>query len=230
MEKTMILTTIVGSKLHGTDNPDSDTDLRGVFIVPLNTFLSPFKEVKDAHWVEGEDTDDTAYELTKFCKMAAQGNPSCLEVLVGLPQMSTPLGDELKALLPKFLSKKRCYEAFRGYSRNQEKKMREGGEVKASSGAKDRRWKYASAHIRTMYQLLHLLKTGELVGRLPQGEVDEIRKYKNGFGDIGDFYRRITQLEELCFDELEKSPLPESADIPAIENFIIRAYSSEYAR
>jgi predicted nucleotidyltransferase len=82
----MILSTIVGSRLHGTADENSDYDYRGVFIAPLEDIISPFRDVKDMHWVEGEekaDKDDTAYELRKFCRMGVQGNPTVLEILVG---------------------------------------------------------------------------------------------------------------------------------------------------
>lgn len=230
--KTLILSTIVGSRLHGTFNDKSDYDYRGVFMVPLIDFLSPFREVKDAHWVEksGSDTDDTAYELSKFCKMAAQGNPSCLEVLVGLPDQSTPLGEELKAMLPKFLSKDRCFEAFRGYSRNQEKKFRDGKEVKESSGAVDRKYKYACAHVRTLYQLLHLLKTNELVGAYTGGTLDELRSIKDGMKMDSEIFSRIFQLEELCEEAYKTCTLPEEVDLQPIEEFIMKAYLSDYAK
>lgn len=213
----MILSTIVGSRLHGTHTPESDWDYRGVFIVPLREKLSPFKEQKEAHWVEGVgDADDTAYELSKFCKMATQGNPSCLEVLVGLPHSSTPLGEELKSLLPKFLSKQRCFDAFMGYSRNQEKKFRDNTE--------GRKWKYASAHIRTLYQLLRLLQTGELSGTYSPGVSEELKTIKNGQARDSDIMNRVFQLEQECREALPNAPIQDMPDIPAIEEFICRAY------
>jgi len=227
-DKTLILSTVVGSRLHGTFNENSDWDYRGVFMVPLKDFLSPFKMIKDTHWVEksGADTDDTAYELAKFCKMCSQGNPSCLEVLVGVPDTSTPLGDKLREMLPHFLSRKRCYEAFRGYSRNQEKKFRDGKEVKESSGAVDRKYKYACAHVRTLYQLLHLLKTGELIGTYSGGVLEELRAIKEGRKSDSDIFGRIFQLEEYCEQEYEKCKLPYEVDTKPIEDFIYDAYTS----
>lgn len=215
----MILSTIVGSRLHGTATPESDWDYRGVFIVPLHEKLSPFKEQKEAHWVEGAgDTDDTAYELSKFCKMAVQGNPSCLEVLVGLPHSSTALGEELKSLLPKFISKKRCFDAFMGYSRNQEKKFRDD--------AGGRKWKYATAHVRTLYQLLRLLETGELVGTYSDGVAEELRHIKSSRKLEREVMARVFTLEELCRSAFRDAKLPEEPDIPAIEAFIHRAYTT----
>jgi hypothetical protein len=195
----IILSTIVGSRLHGTATPESDHDYRGVFVVPLG----------------------------KFCKMAAQGNPSCLEVLVGLPHTTTPMGEGLKALLPAFLSKKRCLDAFMGYSRNQEKKFRDGGSVLESSGSVDRKWKYACAHVRTLYQLLHLLRTGELVGTYPEGTAAELRMIKTGRCSESHVMSRVFELEGLCRDAFDASPLPDAPDLEAIEAFVLKCYTAD---
>lgn len=210
-----ILSSLVGSRLHGTFNEDSDYDYRGVFILPIEDILSPFRNVKETSWIEGE-TDNTSYELRHFCKMCVQGNPSCLEILVGIPKEITPEGKELQRLLPKFLSKKRCFDAFMGYSRNQEKKFRDDYQR--------RKWKYATAQTRTLYQLLHLLKTGELVGTYPDGVVEELRAIKEGRWTDSEVMGRIFQLEQLCREEFSKSNLPENPDNDAVEKFIFSCY------
>ena len=210
-----ILSVIVGSRLHGTATPESDYDYRGVFVVPIEDILSPFRTSKENSWVEGE-TDNTSYELRHFCKMCTQGNPSALEVLVGIPKEITPDGEELRALLPKFISKKRCFDAFMGYSRNQEKKFRDNFQ--------GRKWKYATAQVRTLYQLLHLLKTGELKGTYSEGTVSELRLIKEGRVSEEKIFTRIFELERLCRDAFDAVALPEEPDQTAIEEFIFRCY------
>lgn len=213
-----ILSTIVGSRLHGTATPDSDYDYRGVFMNTIEDIISPFRSPKEASWVEGE-MDNTSYELRHFCKMCTQGNPSCLEVLVGIPKEITPEGEELRALLPKFISKQRCFDAFMGYGRNQEKKFRDDKE--------GRKWKYATAQTRTMYQLLHLLKTGELIGTYTGGVTEELRMIKEGRKLESEIMGRIFQLEGYCKEALVNCTLPEVPDIDAIEKFIFSCYHSK---
>lgn len=214
----MILSTVVGSRLHGTASPDSDYDYRGVFTVPIIDILSPFREVKEAHWVEGKEADDTAYELTKFCKMASQGNPSVLEVLVGKEYpVFTEEGERLKELLPAFLSQ-RCFAAFKGYSRNQEKKFRD---LEISD---KRKWKYASAHVRTLYQLRHLLLKNELIGTYSEPIADELKSIKNGMWQPSKVFDRIFQLEEDCDRYVQNTKLPKEPDIEKIEAFLLSVY------
>jgi len=226
----MILSTIVGSRLHGTHNEDSDYDYRGVFLAPIEDILSPFRKTKETHWMEGEhkaDVDDTAYELRKFCKMASQGNPSVLEILVGeeYPTL-TEEGERLRELLPAFLSRK-CYFAFSGYAHNQEKKFRESGKVFESKGsqATDRKWKYACAHVRTLYQLHHLLKKKELIGKYADPVAKELKAIKEGRWRQMDIMDRIFQLEEQCQDMFENTWLPNEPDTEAIESFILSCYA-----
>lgn len=187
-------------------------------MVPAEDILSPFRTPKEASWVEGE-TDNTSYELRHFCKMCTQGNPSALEVLVGIPKEITPEGEELRALLPSFLSKERCFNAFMGYSRNQERKFRDNYQ--------GRKWKYATAQTRTLYQLLHLLKTGELVGTYAPGVVEELREIKNGWRSDSAVFDRIFQLEQFCRDAFVKAPLPAKPNTAAIEAFIFKCYDRE---
>jgi len=211
-----ILSSIVGSRLHGTFNEESDYDYRGVFLAPIEDILSPFRTVKETSWIEGKN-DDTNYELRHFCKMCTQGNPSSLEVLVGIVKEETEEGKVLRSLLPKFLSKQRCFDSFMGYARNKEKKFREN--------LQGRKWKYATAQTRTLYQLLHLLKTGELSGTYPEGVTEELRFIKDGRRTETDIFSRIFQLEALCREEFERCSLPEKPDTDAIENFIFSCYA-----
>src|SRR5262249_37148457 len=146
-------------------------DYRGVFVVPLADILSPFRSPPQASTI-GDEAANTSYELRHFCRLCANGNPSALEVLVGIPKEITPEGEALRELLPKFLSKDRCFRAFPGYARQQGKEFRQT--------PSHRKWKHAAAQVRTLQQLLHLLRTGELSGTYPPEVVAELRAIKEG--------------------------------------------------
>lgn len=221
-----ILKGIVGSHLHGTATLESDTDYRGIFIIDPIEIISPFRKQQANSWIEGSD-DNTMYELTHFCKMATQGNPSALEVLVSKDIEATPEGEELVRMLPHFISKKRCFDAFMGYSKNQEKKFRDPkhGNGKGRDVAGDnRKYKYACAHVRTLYQLMNLLKRGKLSGTYPAGTTDELKLIKAGRKSDGDIMNRIFQLEERCEEYYKTCTLPEEPNIEAIEDFISSVY------
>jgi hypothetical protein len=211
-----ILKTLVGSRAHGTNLPESDYDFRGVFVAEPLEFFSPFRDVKTTQWIEG-DEDNTSYELTHFCKLCASGNPSGLELLVAPIIYASDEGMALRDLLPAFISKK-CIPAFIGYSRNQEKKFRDN--------ALGRRWKYAEAHTRTLYQLRHLLKTGELKIGWDGGILEELCHVKRGLRTQEEVMGRIFDLEKECEELAATNPaaIPDLPDIKKIEEFIVSIY------
>lgn len=155
---TMILKTLVGSRAHGLDTPESDYDYRGVFTVPTSDILSLGYKEKATSWVEGQGEDATSYELRHFLTLAAHSNPSILEVMVSPVVESTPAGDELRGLFPYVWNSTDVYNAFTGYSHNQQKKMLDN---------KDNRWnKYGVAYLRVLWMAYELLTKGTMSVRI----------------------------------------------------------------
>lgn len=111
---------ISGSKAYGLDLPTSDTDIRGVYILPKETIygLQYIPQVADK-------TNDTVYyELGRFIELLMKNNPNILELLATPADkvlIKHPLIDKIKPSL--FLSKK-CKDTFGGYAFSQVKKAR----------------------------------------------------------------------------------------------------------
>ncbi len=76
----VILSVVVGSRLHGLNKPTSDYDIRGIFMHRLQELVSPFKTLKNTSWVE-DDVDNTSYELRDFCKLASMKGWSWARVI-----------------------------------------------------------------------------------------------------------------------------------------------------
>lgn len=149
--KIDILKTIVGSKAHGLAKPDSDTDYRGVHLLPTSEILSLGFNYKGSSWIEG-DIDQTSYELGHFLMLALKNNPSILEVFKAPIVSGNADGEALRHLFKYVYDPKQAFNAFTGYSINQRKKMLDDRE--------HRRNKFATAYIRTLYNLNDLLETG----------------------------------------------------------------------
>jgi predicted nucleotidyltransferase len=154
MENKTILTTIVGSQAHGLATPESDLDVRGVFVVPTEEILSLNYKEKSNSWVEGEKVDATAYEIKHFLNLCLHSNSTVLEVLNGPVKVITPLGQELKDLFPYLWSSDGVKNAFTGYSKNQEIKYMDNKDLRPR--------KYACAMIRTLILGIELLKYGTM--------------------------------------------------------------------
>ncbi|MBU3011499.1 nucleotidyltransferase domain-containing protein [Polaribacter vadi] len=117
---SIIFECISGSKAYGLATPNSDTDIRGVFILPKEQFYS----LSYVGQINNETNDQAYYELRKFIELCAKNNPNILEML-NIPDecilYKHPLFDEIKKEI--FLSKL-CKNTFVNYAFTQIKKAR----------------------------------------------------------------------------------------------------------
>ena len=113
---------IVGSQAYGISTPTSDTDIKGVFIMPLEGLLN-FDYVEQ---VSDEKNDTTYYELKRFLQLVQTNNPNILELLNLPPDCilhKDPIFDMVLDQSDKFISKM-CRNSFGGYAVEQIKKAR----------------------------------------------------------------------------------------------------------
>lgn len=114
----LLLNAISGSRAYGTAVPSSDTDYRGVFILPqLQLYgLQQLEQLSD------DKQDEVYYELGRFVQLLNDSNPNILELLA-MPEdcilYQHPILEKLS--LKNFLSK-RCLMSFGGYAMAQIKK------------------------------------------------------------------------------------------------------------
>lgn len=218
---TNLLTVIVGSKLHGLDTPESDTDYAHVVISPLVDVVSPFRDDSNKH-NQGDSTDVVKYELRYFCKLAVQGNPTVLEVLWSNKVASrTIAGAVLQSNRTAFLAKDRVYHAHRGYAISQRKRS----EGTCPSDVR-RMGKAAVAYVRVLWQGISLLTYGDFC---PQVSLytDLLREWKQGATYEDTFVKHASifnYLERRLDEAYEASPLPAQAEIGWIEAFLLDEY------
>jgi predicted nucleotidyltransferase len=103
---------VSGSRAYGTNLPHSDTDLKGVFILPEDLFYG----LDYVPQVANESNDEVFYELRRFVELLLKNNPTVLELL-GTPAdciiYKHPLFDLFQAT--DFLSKL-CRQSFAEYA------------------------------------------------------------------------------------------------------------------
>jgi hypothetical protein len=76
--RELIFRAVSGSRAYGTSRPGSDTDIRGVFVLPALAYLAttpPLDQVADPRG------DIVYYSLRRFVELAASANPNILELL-----------------------------------------------------------------------------------------------------------------------------------------------------
>ena len=122
-EKGLILfETVSGSRAYGTSLPTSDTDIRGVFIMPEDQVLGKgyVEQVSD------NKNDIIYYEVGRFLDLLNTNNPNILELLNAPEdciQYKHPLFDKILEHKDKFITKM-CRNSFGGYAVQQIKKAR----------------------------------------------------------------------------------------------------------
>jgi predicted nucleotidyltransferase len=122
-KERLIFECISGSRAYGTATPESDTDLRGVFLLPAAHYLQLHDVVNQ---VSDEMNDITYYTLKRFFELAADANPNILELLF-VPddciQKMSKEWEKVKANRNLFISKRVLY-TYSGYAVAQIKKAK----------------------------------------------------------------------------------------------------------
>lgn len=139
LRSSTIFLTLVGSRAYGFSSETSDWDYRGICIPPLDTYIginSKFEQAVDTgkskqiwknypNWVKPE-ADMQVMELSKFCRLASECNPSVIEILFSDESsvcFKHPIMDKLLENRDMFLSK-RAKARFCGYALSQLKRIK----------------------------------------------------------------------------------------------------------
>lgn len=133
-EENKILEIRVGSHLFGTDTPDSDLDLIGIFM-PCEEMVYGFQKCEevDLSYVDKDDTkrntkdaiDFKIYEYRKFIRLALQNNPNIIHHLFVNEPNIRYINDWGEALLNVrgLFPHKGAYHRFIKYAHSQQHKM-----------------------------------------------------------------------------------------------------------
>lgn len=119
-KSVLLVQCISGSRAYGLDTPESDTDIKGVFVLPDREFFS----LEYTPQVASEKNDIVYYELKRFAELLGKNNPNILELL-GTGEDSTVHKHPLFELFtPDLFLSRLCYESFAGYAQSQIQKAR----------------------------------------------------------------------------------------------------------
>lgn len=123
MKTYQLLTCLSGSKAYGTNLPESDTDIRGIFCAEPKFIRTPFFNCDEMSVPDEEDTK--YYELTNFMKLFVGQNPNIMELLFCDDRdviRMTPEGAYLRMMAPDLLSKESA-KKFCGFASGQLKRI-----------------------------------------------------------------------------------------------------------
>jgi predicted nucleotidyltransferase len=118
----LLFATISGAHLYGFPSPDSDYDLRGVHILPVQEVigLNPGRETIEVSEVrEGLQIDLVTHDVKKFLALLLKKNGYVLEQLYSpLIVHTTPAHEELKAIAKQCITRHHSHHYF-GFAETQ---------------------------------------------------------------------------------------------------------------
>lgn len=143
-----------GSKAQGLDTPDSDTDIKGVFLLPKEEFYG----LNYIPQVSNETNDIVFYELGRFMELLSLNNPNILELLNTPPESilyKHPIMDEINSSM---VLSKLCANTFGRYALSQIKKARGLNKKIVNPMNKERKGVLDFCHVQYEKGSLPLLK------------------------------------------------------------------------
>ncbi len=114
----LVLEAVAGSKAYGLDTATSDTDIKGVFVLPKDLFYG-FEYTAQ---VNNETNDIVYYELKRYVELLAKNNPNMLELLCTPKEKLLLKHPVMDLLQPEIFVSKLCEQTFANYAFTQIKK------------------------------------------------------------------------------------------------------------
>lgn len=119
-KKLIVLECISGSKAYGLDTPTSDTDLKGVFVLPKKEYYG----LNYIDQVNNETNDEVFYELGRFMELLSLNNPNVLELLNTPEEAVIYKHSFLEEIQTEKILSKLCKDTFGKFAFSQIKKAK----------------------------------------------------------------------------------------------------------
>ena len=216
---------VTGSRLHGLDTENSDTDYATVVVSPVREIISPFQTFKPKQVTNG-DNDRIQYEFGHFIKLLTQGNATILEVVFSdhVENKTSTLWELVQYYKDDLMNKNHIYAAHKGYAHSQLAHVFKDG----TSSVRGR--KAAVAYIRVLQQGTDILRTGMMFYPLSHDLHQHLMLIKTGtLTPTGEEFQEFARPFE---EELEKayhlSELPEEVNYQTAEWLVEQAYLTPF--
>ncbi len=217
----LLFATLSGAHLYGFPSEDSDYDLRGVHLLPLEQVVG-LKETKETvttmYEEDGLEIDLVTHDAAKFFGMMLKRNGYVLEQLYSPHVLHTsPEHDELKELGKGCITRFHAHH-YLGFAQNQWKMFT----TEENKRAKPLLYTY-----RVLLTGIHLMRTGVIEANLRALKedhnlpfLDELIRFKTENGekanladvDIAFHEKHFNALVRLLAEERDRSKLPQEAE------------------
>jgi uncharacterized protein len=229
-----ILRGVVGSTTHGTAIEGQDErDEMAVFVEPPENVcgLEPcdhyiYRDQPEGVRSQPGDLDLTMYSLRRYCRLAAQGNPSVI-MLLWLPayMSKAPAGAELIGMREAFISRE-SGQRYLGYLSAQKAKLK--GERSPKVGRPELVEKYgydtkfAMHALRLGLQGIEVMTHRRLTLPVAEPDLTTLRAVRSGQTSLADALQMIEDAEKRLGQLVDACTW--AADFDAINRFMVKAH------
>ena len=220
----LLFATISGAHLYGFPSPDSDFDLRGVHMLPLETIVGldeGDQSVEKEGIYDGLEIDLVTHDAEKFFRLMLKRNGYVLEQIFSpLVVYSTPEHEELKSIAKKCITRHHAHH-YLGFAATQWKLFAK----ESPPRVKPLLYVY-----RVLLTGIHLMRTGEVEANLltlnesaKLSYIDELVDRKRSGPEKGTLqaadlefhtreYERLTAELESAYESSELPEMPSARD------------------
>lgn len=236
----LVFATISGAHLYGFPSGDSDYDLRGVHVLPIDDVIGldiGTETVEKDGFHDELEIDLVTHDLKKFVELMLKKNGYVLEQLLSpLVALTSPEHEELIALAPKCVTKYHGHH-YLGFA---------GTQWKLFSKENPPRVKPLLYVYRVLLTGLHLMRTGEIqsnliilndeeklpyIPDLVDRKINGAEKETLSDADLDLHQKEFERLRGELELAMESSALPErSSAKPALNDLLIRVRKNGLAK
>ncbi len=222
--------TLSGAHLYGFPSPDSDVDVRGVFILPPHALLgldAPEETVNQTQIYAGYEVDLVAHDLKKFLELLLRKNGYVLEQLYSPLVVQGGAAFEELRVLARGVITRHVYHHYAGFARNK---------LQEFAAESPRRVKTLLYVYRVLLTGIHLLRTGAVEANLlhlyPAFDlpfIPDLIAQKAAERAVLDeralpqYQQSVARLQTELETAFGASPLPDApTNRPALNDFLLR--------
>lgn len=241
--------TIMGSHAYGCNNQDSDYDVYGFAIRPLDDIFphlrgdiigfgrqkKNFEQYNQTAIIDkdsGQEYDFTIYSMVKYFNLLMECNPNIIESLYtpfNCILHSTAIGNKVRENRHIFLHKGLYYK-FQGYAMSQLHKMKSKNPEKGSKRSKDIEehgydTKYLYNLVRMLNECEQLLETGDMH---LQRDREIYKAIRRGEWTEEQGYKYFEQRNDKLQELYNTSKLPYSPDEDKIKSLLLECLEMHY--
>jgi predicted nucleotidyltransferase len=243
-QMTVIYQTIVGSRLYGIHNEESDTDVEGIFMPPIeHTFGiegGRKQETRTFHndAPDGPDkVEGTLHSLREYFRLAVKGNPNLLEVPFAAPEyheVCTEVGQRVIEFARTHFLTKKVIPAYFNYFKHEYITI----QTKPKEHSKDRRkilydthgydTKAAGHAYRLATQVIQVLEKGTLDPTLQGDDRKLVMDLRAGKVSKEEALSLLDGMKHRMSAGEQTTQIPDEPDMVAINKFLVDVQKDFY--